>query len=430
MEEIVCSMVNTFLYVLLCKMFVESFAKKKENISLCGMCFILILWAVLDYQASALFYDYFVVKQMVIVLLGTVNIWFCFQTRFIKSGLMVLFYQGICFAADYVAWMGMQKLLITTIQETTMLNFLMGTLSQILVFGFIVVLRHYFIQESVDLFTHFEWAKFSVFPICTIIIDIAMLVNFHGLTNEKQINTLLCIAFGLLILNIFVFYLIREVLEREIRIRKERLLLERAKCETAMYHQISESFDQQKKREHEYKNEMMLIASLLKQKELEKMDTLLGKYNEETAHRIDAIDTNHVIVNAILNAKHQEAKEKGILFVLKVNDLSELDMEDEDIVVILSNMLNNAIEACEKCRGKKIIKVKAVKGEGKVIFSVINTIEEMPQFVDEIYETTKEDKQFHGMGIENVKEIVSRYGGTCAIRHDEGHFYFVVYLSK
>ena len=36
-------------------------------------------------------------------------------------------------------------------------------------------------------------------------------------------------------------------------------------------------------------------------------------------------------------------------------------MCDEDIVVILSNLLNNAIEACEKCSGKKFMKMKLVK---------------------------------------------------------------------
>ncbi len=115
--------------------------------------------------------------------------------------------------------------------------------------------------------------------------------------------------------------------------------------------------------------------------------------------------------------------------MLKVNDLSGLNMEDQDIVVILSNMLNNAIEACEKCTGKRIIKVKTVKEGGTIIFSVINTIQEIPQIIDGRYRTTKEE-QFHGMGIENVKEIVNNYGGTCAIRYDKEQFYFVVYLSE
>ena len=258
---------------------------------------------------------------------------------------------------------------------------------------------------------------------------IAMLINFDGLNNTRQINTLICLAFGMLILNIFVFYLLWDAIQREVKIRKEQLSIERAKSQTVMYRQISENFDQQKKREHEYKNEMMIISSLLNQNEMEKLHIMLNKYNDEIAHRIDAIDTNHVIINAILNTKHQEAREKGIVFVLKVNDLSGLNMEDQDIVVILSNMLNNAIEACERCTGKKVIRVKTIKENGTIIFSVINTFEKIPHYVDGKYRTTKKEP-FHGMGIENVKDIVSKYGGTCAIRYDKEQFYFVVYLTE
>lgn len=428
MEIYMSEIVYTFLYVVLCKMFVETFAQKSEKSS-CIMWTFLIFLTISDYFVSVFFVKNFIIKQIVIVFFGTIIMRLCYQISILKSSLIILFYQGLCFVTDYIAWMSLQKLLTVTLVETIMLELLMGTLSQLLVFSLIIVLRHHFAQNSAESLTNLEWAKFSVFPIFTMVAIMAMLINFEGLKNTKQINTLICLAFGMLILNIFIFYLLWDAIEREVKIRKEQLSTERAKSQTAMYRQISESFDQQKKREHEYKNEMMILSSLLKQNEMEKLHKLLNKYNDEIAHRMDAIDTNHVIVNAILNTKHQEAREKGIVFVLKVNDLSRLHMEDQDIVVILSNMLNNAIEACEKCRGKRIIRVKTVKEDGNIIFSVINTIGEIPQFTDGKYRTTK-DEQFHGMGIDNVKEIVSKYGGTCAIRYDDKQFYFVAYLSE
>ena len=58
--------------------------------------------------------------------------------------------------------------------------------------------------------------------------------------------------------------------------------------------------------------------------------------------------------NAILNAKNSEMQSKKILFVTKYNDLSEITIRDVDLVVLLSNLLNNAVEACEKA-SKKII---------------------------------------------------------------------------
>lgn len=429
MELSMSVIIYTFLYILLCKMFVETFTKKRGNRSVSIIWIFFMVLTVFDCFASVILVKKIVIKQMVIVISGTFVIWLCYQISFLKSILIILFYQGLCFLTDYIAWMGMQKLLTVTLIETTMLELLMGTLSQLLVFSLTIVLRHHFTQDSAEILTNLEWAKFSVFPAFTMTAIIAMLINFDGLVNRIQVNTLIFLAFGMLILNIFVFYLLWDAIEREVRIRKEQLFIERAKSETAMYRQISENFDQQKKREHEYKNELMVISSLLKQNKLDKLHTLLDQYNNEIAHNIDAIDTNHVIVNAILNTKLQEAREKGIVFVLKINDLSTLKMKDEDIVVILSNMLNNAIEACENCSGKRIIRVKAVKEGETTIFSVINTIHEIPHFIDGRFRTTK-GEQFHGMGIENIKEIVSKYDGTCVIRYDREQFYFVVYIFE
>ncbi len=312
MELSIPVIIYTFIYIVLCKMFVETFARKMENRSVCIIYTFLMALTVFDCFASSILLNNFIAKQMVIVMSRTIIIWLCYQISFLKSSLIILFYQGLCFITDYIAWMSLQKLMAVTLVETTMLELLMGTLSQLLVFSLIIVLRHHFTQDSTETLTNLEWAKFSVFPAFTIAAIIAILINFDGLENEIQMNTLICLAFGMLILNIFVFYLLWDAIEREVKIRKEQLSAERAKSETAMYRQISENLDQQKKREHEYKNEMMVISSLLKQNEMEKLHTLLNKYNAEIAHRIDAIDTNHVIVNAILNTKHQEAKEKGL----------------------------------------------------------------------------------------------------------------------
>lgn len=66
--------------------------------------------------------------------------------------------------------------------------------------------------------------------------------------------------------------------------------------------------------------------------------------------------------------------DKGIVFIFQINDLSGIKMCDEDIVVILSNLLNNAIEACEKCSGKKFMKIETmVKEKNNIIISVKNT---------------------------------------------------------
>ena len=77
---------------------------------------------------------------------------------------------------------------------------------------------------------------------------------------------LLCIAFGMLIMNILLFYLIGDILKREAGLRKEALFRKQVKSEIEMYQQISENYNQQRKREHEFRNQMLVIGALVKER--------------------------------------------------------------------------------------------------------------------------------------------------------------------
>lgn len=155
------------------------------------------------------------------------------------------------------------------------------------------------------------------------------------------------------------------------------------------------------------------------------VDKISGQLNKE----LNFISTNHVIVDAVLNTKYQETKEKNIVFVFKINDLSSLNISDEDVVVILSNLLNNAIEACEKCKENKVIKLKFVIEDDNVIISVKNTCDSDILYKDGEIQTTKEENpEEHGIGIENIVEIITKYGGNYIIQNDEQEFYFSTML--
>ena len=120
---------------------------------------------------------------------------------------------------------------------------------------------------------------------------------------------------------------------------------------------------------------------------------------------------------------------KHIVFVFKVNDLSNIKMEDEDLVVILANLLNNAIEACENCIGKKVIKFKFMMEEQMIILSVKNTCNQMIIYHNNEIATTKMINQDeHGVGIKNIIRIVEKYNGEYVIQNDEDQFYFSIII--
>lgn len=431
METQIYGIFYSILYVVLCKMFVETFEEKRDFTKNLYRYGILMFLIALVYMVSVLFADNFVLKELFIIALSTLCMWMSFQQKIVKAVILVLFYQGVALVIDYISVIVMSKCFPTITMERLSdpaVNILLGTLSQIFLFCFIMLVRRYVVRKSAEVLTAMEWVRFAIFPVFTIIVLVALLTGFQIPLNSSQKNILICIAFGLLLMNIIVFALINDILKREMLIRENRLFRERAINETGMYRTISENYDKQRKREHEYKNQMAFIAALARDNKVEELNHYLKEYNKEILVNMDLIDTNNVIINAILNSKYQEAREKGIVFVVKVNDLSGLKIKDEDIVLILSNLLNNAIEASEKC-DEAVVRLKFVKEKNQIIISVVNTMANEPLANDNKFVTSKtENADMHGIGIENIKEAVGKYGGSCVIKHDSKSFRFAILI--
>ncbi len=305
----------TVLFVILCIMFIGTFAEKRE---LPGKwCRYAIVGGMImaDYFISVKLDGDIILKEVAIIGAGTIFMCLYFRQRCIKTAIFVISYQGICFIMDYISILMLSKcfpaITVERLSEPLLINALLGILSQMLQVCFIMVLRRYVVKKSSEMLTTLEWVRFTIVPVYTIIVLIALLTNFEIPESSHQKNILICIAFGLLVMNIIIFCLINDILKREVQITENRLLLERVKNETGMYRTISENYDKQKKREHEYKNQLALIAALASENRADEINHYLKQYNHEIMQHTDFIDTNNVIVNAILNSRYQETRKQG-----------------------------------------------------------------------------------------------------------------------
>ena len=85
---------------------------------------------------------------------------------------------------------------------------------------------------------------------------------------------------------------------------------------------LEEELKQQRVKSHEYRNHILCIENLIKNKDYENLEKYIADLSEFVYTEKQVIDTNNVIVNTILNEKYYEMTEKGIVFVLRMNDLS------------------------------------------------------------------------------------------------------------
>lgn len=400
------SVLVVLLEILCCKIFFESFGSKRNAdaffVNVAGIAVLIFLT-----YFMAVFLDKYLILKEILIILGTAVIMFgMLNISLLKAIILSALFQGLVLLVDYFALL----LNVAVFQSTA------------------VIEQVYYVQGSLLVILGKAILFFPIFTICTLI---ALVLTSGSIHNQEADDLFFVIAFGLAGMNIVVFYLMNDILEREMRLRESKIFEMQVKNQTDMYRSVSENFDNQRKKTHEYKNQMMCIDALIEKREYGQLEAyvqnICGKLNRE----LDAINTNHVIVNAIMNTKYQEALSKNILFVFQMNDLSALRISDEDIVVILANLLNNAIEACENCKGKRIIKVKFVMEDESVILSVRNTHENSLVFKGNEIQTSKEtDVEEHGIGIRNIIQTIEKYGGSYVIRPEEKEFYFSIVIPR
>ena len=430
MFDLMQSVLLIFIEVMCCKIFYETFGKERYKGWINVIQFILLLGSVCLLAFG--FSNNFVIRQIANILTLSVFMLWHVKISLKKSFVIAILFDALLLAMDSLVFLIMGWLSLDTKitdQQHKIASVLAYLLVKVILFLLILVIRKQFAKKSMEKMLDTEWLRFLFFPIFTIAAISVMLSVFEYVQTIEQANLLAVIAFGMVGMNIIVFYLINDIVEREIKMHENKVFQIQAKSQLEMYKSISENFDNQKRKTHEYKNQISCIESLLDKKQYSKLEEYVKKIYGSLNNEPDAINTNNVIVNAILNTKYQEAKAKGIVFVFRVNDLSELTIKDEDVVTILANLLNNAIEACETCEDKKVIRFKFVKEDDMIIIAVKNTFNYDVVYENgEIKSTKISNVDEHGVGIKNVLKIIEKYGGAYIIEDKNKEFYFSIII--
>lgn len=430
MFELMQSVLLIFIEIMCCKIFYETFGEVRYKGWINAIQFILLLSSTCFYVY--IFLEHFLIRQVAVILTFSVFMLWHVKISLKKSFVLAVLFDALLLAMDSLAFLIMSWLSLDmkiSEQQYAIASLLAYLLVKVIMFFLILVIRKQFAKKSMKKMLDTEWLRFLFFPVFTIIAISVMLSVFEYVQTIEQANLLAVIAFGMVGMNMLVFYLINDIMEREVKMHENKVFQIQAKNQLEMYRSISENFDNLKRKTHEFKNQISCIESLLDKKQYSKLEEYVKKIYGSLNNEPDAINTNNVIVNAILNTKYQEAEAKGIVFVFRVNDLSELKMKDEDVVTILANLLNNAIEACEMCENKKVIKFKFFKEDDNIIIAVKNTFNyDIVYENGEIKSTKVSNVDEHGVGIKNVLKIIEKYGGSYVIEDKNKEFFFSIII--
>lgn len=379
--------------------------------------------------------NYTIVKLLMIMLTMLIVIRFLYEISAVKTIILTLLIQGIIGVIDYIVIMIVTARYnnIDILEDSTdLIGVLVIIASRIILFLFLIIIKRISVikKKNVIDMSNKEWLQFLIFPIFTLITVIVMTNSMVTSYHEDIVNVYYVIAIVLIVLNMVVFHLINEILENSQRIREADVLKQQSIGQLELYNSLRKNYDIQRKRTHEYKNQIMCIDSLLKKKNYNKLEEYINSIFDKLDGQLDMVDTNNEVVNAIINAKYYEALQNDVLFILKINDLSHIKVSDEDIVTILSNLLDNAIEAAGQCEiDKRTVGIRLLYEDDVLSIAVSNSYKTEPEIMEDGYmRTIKDDKEQHGLGIRNVVATLEKYNAEYIIDYKNGEFVFSIII--
>ncbi|MCR6514424.1 MAG: sensor histidine kinase [Clostridium sp.] len=252
--------------------------------------------------------------------------------------------------------------------------------------------------------------------ISTFIINLAFFMVFTlNTVNENRFGDPIYIQYlisliALICVNVYSYKVIYKELEekKELKALAEYRLV------------LNDLLEQFRANEHEYKNHLATITSIIElseDKDLIKSikNYIDGSINLDMYSNLKYID--NVIIKAVVYNKIKECEKRDITFSFDIRtSLKYISMEDSEISIVLNNLLNNAIEAIENETVKEIrLTITKLKHSYKIIVS--NTInKEKIIEIDKMFKKGESTKgKGRGYGLFNVNELVQKHGGTIQV---------------
>lgn len=150
------------------------------------------------------------------------------------------------------------------------------------------------------------------------------------------------------------------------------------------------------------------------------------KLLEETAGKAElpnlgSIDTGNVFADVVISSKAAVCRRKNIMFEYRSVSLKEQKIEAADISSLLSNLLDNAVEAAENCTDP-YVKLDIFVHNVYLVFRVENSVCNAVRSDTQRIGSTKEDRSLHGCGMDIIREIAEKYGGSFTWKSDDMRF--------
>ncbi len=283
--------------------------------------------------------------------------------------------------------------------------------------------------KNLDLFQSIQKKKWL--QAATVLMSTVLLIYFQRVyvfMISEQYMTLWLVFWLALIITAMIIGVSMQKIRLEERERAQKIRLELLE---ANYEQATRMYKEKATLLHDEKHHMQVISGLLNQGNMRQALQYTEKMTDVLEKSGSRVWSEHGLLDLILNMKLEAAKKHQIDMDIKVDNMSGLNVEDVDLCALISNLLDNAIEANLKIADKEKRWIRFY-GERKGKLWIINSSNPVGEAVtvnNGKLLTSKQDKQAHGYGTESIHRMLKKYSGDMNVSVEQDRFAITLVLN-
>jgi len=262
------------------------------------------------------------------------------------------------------------------------------------------------------------WISTIVIPFSTFVYE-CMFVSNESITKNKVIISVAI----LFVINVTAFHLYDSLANSFVRKSKLSIL----ETENNLYSKQCEIMQSSTKElqefRHDMSNQFIALSHLIESGQYDDASKQLGVLASLTKNKIIYSTSGNVIVDGLINYKLQNAQNDSIKVKTEIAVPSQLKIATTDLVTVLGNLIDNAIKGmCDVTTDKRILTIKIVFSQERLIIRISNPYTGDILCKDGKIISSKQDKNNHGLGLNNIAKVVNKYKGYMDIDYSDNNF--------
>ena len=252
-----------------------------------------------------------------------------------------------------------------------------------------------------------DWLRATLFPLTTIFCSV---IFFQIYEVESAVGTeLLLCEIILLFFDVMAIWILDHMDQQQAALQDNIILKRSIKQEKESMEALVEAYSDQRKKTHDFQNQLAVIYGLAQQESpngeiIKYVEPLLKKELLPTL----ITKTGRNVVDILLTQKYSAAIKNQISFQMQLGDLSTFPLSDEELIVVLSNLLDNAFNACMAVSSfderKVLLKMRTKEAAGFLYLE--NRTAHDIEILDNKMVAPKNKSIEHGYGLKNVTAIL------------------------